>query len=46
MVKQCEFEEFLDDTIPPNYEGTMHHYEIDVEYNMHHEEYMRLELTS
>jgi hypothetical protein len=35
MVKQCEFEEFLDDTIPPNYEGPMHHYETD--------EYMRLQ---
>jgi hypothetical protein len=40
MVYQCD----LDNDVPPNYEGPLHHYESNnVEYNMHHQEYERMQ---
>jgi hypothetical protein len=41
FVQQCEFEEYLDNDVPPNYQGPGNAIEFKVEYNMCHEEHRR-----
>jgi hypothetical protein len=40
MVQQYEFEQYLDNVIPPNYQGSWNVIEFEVEYNMRHKEHM------
>jgi hypothetical protein len=41
MLQQYEFEEYLDNVIPPNYQGPWNGIKYEDEYNIHHEEHKR-----
>jgi hypothetical protein len=41
MVQECELEEYLNNVIPPNYQGSWNKIEFEAEYSMRPEEHGR-----
>jgi hypothetical protein len=41
LLHQCEFEEYLDNDVPPNYQGRWNTIDNEVKYNMHLEKHRR-----